>query len=99
MEPCCLTGVNQSIVPSTSAPFRLPRPRARSARGPRVRLHSDDALRLGTLRPVDRLELHLRALRKRLEALACNRRMVDEQVLATIGRGDEPIPLRVVEPL
>src|SRR6185312_6346671 len=56
-------------------------------------------LRLGTLRPVDRVELHVRALRERLEALAGDRRMVDKHVLATISRGDEAIPLRIVEPL
>src|SRR4051794_7601570 len=62
-------------------------------------LDRDDALCLGTLRPFDRVELHLRALRERLEAFAGDRRVVDENVLATVSRGDEAVPLRVVEPL
>src|SRR5204862_1846890 len=53
----------------------------------------------GTLRPVDRVELHLRTLGERLEALADDRRVVNEHVLATVSRGDEPVPLRIVEPL
>src|SRR5579884_1879954 len=86
------------MVSSIAAPFRRREPRA-DARGPRTRLDGDDALCLGALRPVDRVELDLRALGERLESLADDRRVVDEYVLATIGRGDEPIPLRVVEPL
>src|SRR5579884_2498269 len=65
----------------------------------RARLDGDDALRLVALRPVDRVELHLRSLRQRLEALADDRGMVDEHVLPAACRGDEPIPLRIVEPL
>src|SRR5581483_5498479 len=65
----------------------------------RTRLDGDDALGLGAFRPVDRIELHLCALGERLESVARDRRMVDEHVLATVSRGDEPIPLRIVEPL
>src|SRR5581483_10168822 len=64
----------------------------------RTRLDGDDALGLGAFRPVDRIELHLCALGERLESVARDRRMVDEHVLATISRGNEPIPLRIVEP-
>src|SRR5581483_2325958 len=74
-------------------------PRKQRSRGPAGALDGDDALRLGALRPLDRVELHLRALGERLEAGPRDRRMVDEHVLATVSRGDEPIPLRVVEPL
>src|SRR5690348_8692873 len=63
------------------------------------RLDRDHVSCFETLRPVDRVELHLRALGERLETLAGDRGMVDEHVLATLSRGDEPIPLRIVEPL
>src|SRR5205814_6302824 len=46
-----------------------------------------------------RVELDLRALGEGLEALACDRAVMDEEVLASVVRGDEPVPLRVVEPL
>src|SRR3954447_25354266 len=45
------------------------------------------------------VELDVRALRKRLEPLALQRAEVDENVLASVARGDESEPLRVVEPL
>src|SRR5262245_22683297 len=45
------------------------------------------------------LELDLRALGERLEAVAADRRVVDEDVLAAVARGDEAVALRVVEPL
>src|SRR5581483_11872554 len=80
---------------------RLPFSQARESEGSRGaldELDGDDALRLGALRPVDRVELHLRTLGERLEAIAGDRGMVDEYILATISRGDEPIPLRIVEP-
>src|SRR5919198_3683492 len=59
----------------------------------------DDVGRLGALRPLARLELHLRTLGQGLEALARDLRVVDEQVLAALGGLDEPVALRVVEPL
>src|SRR5215212_1785487 len=59
----------------------------------------EDVLRLGALLPLGGLELDLRALGERLEAVACDRAVVDEQVLAALVGGDEPIALRVVEPL
>src|SRR5581483_10908973 len=73
--------------------------RRQNASGPRTRLNGDDALRLRALRPLHRVKLHLRALRKRLETLARDRRMVNKHILATISRGNKPIPLRIVEPL
>src|SRR4029078_7222611 len=63
------------------------------------RLDGDDVSCFGTFRPVDRVELHLRALGERRETLTGDRAMVDEHVLATLGWGNEPIPLRIVEPL
>src|SRR5438874_5948535 len=56
-------------------------------------------LRLGALRAVGGLELHLRALGERLVALADYRAVVDEHVLAAFVGGDEPVPLVGVEPL
>src|SRR3954470_17461554 len=50
-------------------------------------------------RPLARLVLDLRALSERLEARARDLRMMDEQVLAALFGGDEPVALRVVEPL
>src|SRR5579884_3412525 len=99
-KPCRFAALNQIIVPSMNRSLFGARPaRAHAPAGHWGGLDGDDALRLGTLRPVDRVELHLRALRERLEAIACDRGMVDEHVLPTISRGDEPIPLRIVEPL
>src|SRR5690242_5728229 len=100
MKPCRFAESNQIIVPSIDRSFLGARPaRARALAGLWSGLDGDDALCLGAFRPLDRVELHLRALGERLEALAGDRRMVDEHVLATISRGDEPIPLRIVEPL
>jgi len=45
------------------------------------------------------VELDLRALIEGLEAVARDAAVVDEQILARPVRGDEPVPLRVVEPL
>src|ERR1700747_1988815 len=59
----------------------------------------DDVASLGALLPLGRLELDLRALGERLEALARDRAEVDEHVFAALVRGDEAVPLRVVEPL
>src|SRR5581483_9991444 len=58
-----------------------------------------DALRLGALRTLGCLELHLRVLREGLVALAEDRAVVNEQVLAAFIRGDESVPLVGVEPL
>src|SRR5439155_25559972 len=40
-----------------------------------------------------------RALGERLVAVARDRAVVDKEVLASVVRGDESVPLRVVEPL
>src|SRR5215203_4699756 len=82
----------------------MKRPRGRRRLVPRrppwiVLAGRDDVLRLGALLPLGGLELDLRALGERLEAVARDRAVVDEQVLATLIGGDEPIALRVVEPL
>src|SRR5438876_7146132 len=58
-----------------------------------------DVRRLGALRALAGFELHLGALGQRLEAAAGDLRMMDEQVLAAAFRRDEPIALRIVEPL
>src|SRR5207248_9476915 len=57
-----------------------------------------DVPSLGALLALGRLELDARALGERLEALGLDRAEVDEHVLAALVRGDEAIPLRVVEP-
>src|SRR5579885_3421935 len=86
MKPCRFAGLNQIIVPSIKrSPFRRHGPREHQPpAGPMRELDGDDALRLGALRPVDRVELHLRALGERLEALAGDRGMVNKHILATI---------------
>src|SRR5581483_3015137 len=58
-----------------------------------------DALRLGALRTLGCLELHLRALVEGLVALADDRAVVDEKILAAVVRSDESVPLVGVEPL
>src|SRR5215210_4228187 len=55
--------------------------------------------RLGTLRALAGLERHPGALDERLEALAGDVAVVDEQVLCAFIRGDEAVALAVVEPL
>src|SRR3954453_22673735 len=62
-------------------------------------LRKRDACRLGALRALCGLELHLRALGQRLVALADDRAVVDEQVLTAYVGGDEPVPLVGVKPL
>src|SRR5713101_4697782 len=58
-----------------------------------------DIRRLGALRALTGFELHLGALGQRLEAAAGDLRVMDEQVLAAVFRRDEPVALRIVEPL
>src|SRR3954471_10008869 len=80
---------------------RPPRPRARSSL-PCLRPSLRDRRHVGrlrALRPLARLVLDLRALSERLEARAGDLRMMDEQILAALFGGDEPVALRVVEPL
>src|SRR5205085_10493423 len=55
--------------------------------------------RLGTFFALARLELDLRAFGEGLEAIACDLRVVDKQILATFLRRDEPVALRIAEPL
>src|SRR3954447_16863466 len=54
---------------------------------------------LRPLRALAELVLDLRALRERAEAVALDRREVDERVLAPVIRRDEPEALLVAEPL
>src|SRR5205807_3516704 len=58
-----------------------------------------DRSRLGALIPLLRLVGHLPTVGQALEAIAQDRAVMDEQVLAAIVRGNEPKPLGVVEPL
>src|SRR3954466_7954206 len=62
-------------------------------------LDQSHVLRLGSLCTLGTFELDLRTFGKRLEAVAGDCAVVDEQVLAACVRGDEAIPLRIVEPL
>src|SRR5436190_10132627 len=54
---------------------------------------------LGALLPLGCLELDLRTFRERLEALAGDACVVDEQILRSVIGGDEAVPLVVAEPL
>src|SRR6266487_3841031 len=63
------------------------------------RADDDDVARLRTLRAILDLVLHLRALRETLVPLTFDRAVMDEDVLASISRGDEAVPLLAVEPL
>ena len=58
-----------------------------------------DVRRLGPLRALFLLERHACAVVERLEAAAGDVRVVDEEILRTLVRDDEAVPLRIVEPL
>src|SRR5262245_8177659 len=64
----------------------------------RGNLDFGDVAGLRALRTVNDLELHCLALFERAEAVALNGREVHEDVAASVAL-DEPVPLRVVEPL
>src|SRR5918996_1570547 len=59
----------------------------------------DDVRRFGALLALARLELDARTLDEALEAIAGDVAEVHEQILRPLVRGDEPVALRVVEPL
>src|SRR5215211_6042179 len=73
----------------------------RRSRSPCSSAWGDDAdvACLRTLRPVLHLVLHLRAFSEALEALAADRAVVDEDILATVILLDKAVTLVVVEPL
>jgi putative membrane protein len=77
----------------------LPGPLSRLRSSIRLSLDESDVLRLGALCALGAFELDLRTLGERLEAVAGDCAVVDEQVLTACVRGDEAIPLRIVEPL
>src|SRR5262249_33969331 len=58
-----------------------------------------DVRRLGALLTLARLVLDAGTLGQGLEALSGNAREVDEEILRALVRGDEAVPLAVVEPL
>src|SRR6186997_1918996 len=58
-----------------------------------------DVGRLGTLFALALLELHASALAQRLEAVAGDVAVVDEEILRAFIRSDEAVSLVVVEPL
>src|SRR5262245_57621432 len=64
----------------------------------RGNLDFGDVAGLRALRTVNDLELHCLALFERAEAVALDGRVVHEDIAASVAL-DEPIPLRVVEPL
>src|SRR3954454_13343447 len=80
-------------------PIRVERRRESRLRSNIRSLDDGHVLCLGALLTLDALELDLRALGERLEAVAGDCAVVDEQVLTACVRGDEAIPLRIVEPL
>src|SRR3954454_12118994 len=64
-----------------------------------LRRDGRDVGRLGALRALALLVLDARALGERLVAVAGDAAVVHEEILRALVRGDEAIPLRVVEPL
>src|SRR5690349_3518568 len=58
-----------------------------------------DVLRGRSRLPLHHVELHLVTLGERTEPAGLDGRVMDEAVLFAGRRGDEPEPLRVVEPL
>src|SRR5919108_6204662 len=64
-----------------------------------MRLERLDVRRSRALGALLGLVAHLRALGQRLEAVALDRAVVNEQVLACVIRCDEAVALLVVEPL
>src|SRR5205807_854566 len=59
----------------------------------------DDVRGLGPLRALTGLVFDLRPFGERLEAVAADLRVMDEQVLTAVLGLDEAVALRVVEPL
>src|SRR4029078_13467247 len=92
-----------STLPSLSATRLQWLGRARPRVGGRARgsasAGEDDVGRLRAFLTLLGYELDLRALGERLEALARDAAEMDEEVFAAVVRGDEPIPLGVIEPL
>src|SRR5207245_4205392 len=77
-----------------------PRPPERRPRTRAVSLGDrSDVGRFRTLRALALLELHARALGERLEAVAGDAAVMDEEILRSLVGGDEAVPLRIVEPL
>src|SRR6188472_102864 len=92
-----------STLPSLSATRLQWLGRARPRVGGRARgsasAGEDDVGRLRAFLTLLGYELDLRALGEGLEALARDAAEMDEEVFAAVVRGDEPIPLGVIEPL
>src|SRR5687768_11870327 len=91
----CIPLRNDSMTsPSTSTFSSL------SAITPSLALDHDDVRSLRTLLALLDVELDLRALVQRAEAAADDAVEVDEDILgASVLRGDEAVPLLLVEPL
>src|SRR5262249_17783016 len=98
-----LAADSRSSSPLAVAWWSSPRPALAGRGAPcitmRDDLDGDDVRRLRALRPLAGLVLDLRVLGERLESLAGNVAVVDEEVLASLVRRDEAVALRVVEPL
>src|ERR687895_274174 len=85
-----------------TAPFDLPRPPPANRRRPcgdGYLRDGGDVRRLGALLALTRFELDARALGEALEAVTGDVAVVDEEILRSLVRGDEAVPLAVVEPL
>src|SRR5688572_18636380 len=68
--------------------------------GPRISLADlDDVLCGRALLTLHDVELHALALGERLEALACDGRVMNEAVLLAVLRRNEAEALRIIEPL
>src|SRR6188472_11159 len=80
---------------ASSAPVAVRRPRAAD-----VQLRNDgDVDRLRALLTLTGLVRDLRPIGERLEAVTGDAAVMHEEVLRPLGRGDEPVTLRIVEPL
>src|SRR4249919_345720 len=64
-----------------------------------LRRDGNDVRRLGALLTLARLELDARTLGEALEAITGDVAEVHEEILRALVRGDEAVPLAVVEPL
>src|SRR3954451_3200376 len=80
-------------------PARTSRARTASRWTTPAPLERGDVDGLGALVAGLGVEGHLRALSQRLEAVGVDAGVMDEEVLATLVRGNEAEPLVVVEPL
>src|SRR5688572_29087493 len=96
-----MPGAQNALGPGLCALSLMPRgakPRAQNPE-PKAELDLRDVFRRRSLLTLHHVELHAVALGQGLEAVALDRRVMDEAILGTAIRGDEAEALRIVEPL